>query len=60
MAIALESLYHDKELRGRMGRAARARVEQAYHWDRLGERLRDVYEQALNISLAQGEPWRHA
>lgn len=50
MAGALERLYTDKELRFRMGRAARERAEQVYHWDRLGERLREIYEQVLRIS----------
>ncbi len=49
MALALERLYNDKELRCRMGKAARARAEQVYHWDRLGERLNQIYAQALSV-----------
>ncbi len=49
MAGALERLYNDKELRCRMGKAARARAEQLYHWDRLGERLNQIYEHALRV-----------
>ena len=47
LAGALERLYHDHELRRRMGEAARRRAEMLYRWDRLGERLRDIYRQAL-------------
>ena len=47
MAAALERLYQDKELRVRMGRAARKRAEECYHWDRLGERLREIYREAF-------------
>ncbi len=49
MAAALERLYNDKELRCRMGKIARARAEQLYHWDRLGERLNQIYEHALRV-----------
>jgi glycosyltransferase involved in cell wall biosynthesis len=47
MASALEHLYQDKELRVRMGRAARKRAEECYHWDRLGERLQEIYRRAF-------------
>ncbi len=47
MAAALERLYQDKELRVRMGRAARKRAEECYHWDRLGERLQEIYRGLL-------------
>jgi len=47
MAAALERLYKDKELRSRMGRAARERAEQVYHWDRLGERMMDIYAEVI-------------
>jgi len=49
MARALERLYSDKKLRLEMGKEARARAEQVYHWDRLGERLREIYEQVLRL-----------
>lgn len=48
LAAALERLYQDKELRLRMGRAARTRAQECYHWDRHGERLREIYRAALN------------
>ena len=48
LAGALERLYLDQELRLKLGKAARERAEQMYHWDRLGERLMEIYEQALN------------
>ncbi|MGB0036223.1 MAG: glycosyltransferase family 4 protein [Candidatus Acidiferrales bacterium] len=47
MAAALERLYQDKELRTRMGQAARKRGEEHYHWDRLGERLQEIYRAFL-------------
>jgi glycosyltransferase involved in cell wall biosynthesis len=47
MAAALEQLYQDKELRARMGQAARKRGEEHYHWDRLGEQLQEIYRRAL-------------
>ena len=51
MALALERLYYDKELRRRLGSAGRERAEKFYHWDRLGERLLEIYRDAL-----QAEP----
>jgi glycosyltransferase involved in cell wall biosynthesis len=48
IASALERLYCDPALRYQMGVAARARAEQFYHWDRLGERLAKIYEQCLS------------
>jgi len=54
LAIALERLYTDKELRLRLGRAARERAEQVYHWDRLGERLLEIYEHTLRSPLTEG------
>lgn len=56
MAKALERLYWDSELRLQMGKAARARAEQVYHWDRLGERMLEIYEQALYLPLREGKP----
>ena len=47
MAQALERLYQDKELRIKMGQAGRARAEQVYNWDHLGERLLAIYQEVL-------------
>jgi glycosyltransferase involved in cell wall biosynthesis len=47
MAAALERLYQNKELRARMGQAARKRGEEHYHWDRLGEHLLEIYREAF-------------
>jgi glycosyltransferase involved in cell wall biosynthesis len=47
MAQALEKLYQDRELCAKMGQAGRARAEQVYRWDHLGERLLKIYEEAL-------------
>ena len=43
LAEALERLYADEACCERMGRVARVRIEEAYHWDRLGERLFGLY-----------------
>ena len=48
LADALERLHQDKALRLKLGEAARERAEQVYHWDRLGERLMEVYQHALD------------
>jgi len=42
---ALERLYQDRALCARMGQEARARAEQSYAWDRLGEQLLNIYEE---------------
>jgi len=44
LAEALERLYLDENLRIKLGGAARERAEQVYHWDRLGERLMEIYQ----------------
>lgn len=48
LAGALERLYLDEELRLKFGKAARKRAEGEYHWDRLGERLMEIYQTALH------------
>jgi len=53
LAAALERLHTDEELRLRMGKAARERAARLYHWDRLGERMLEIYQGALGIQ--QGE-----
>ena len=47
LAEALETLYRQSELRAQLGAAARERVLSHYHWDRLGERLREIYSEVL-------------
>jgi glycosyltransferase involved in cell wall biosynthesis len=49
MAQALERLYRGRELRGKMGQAARTRAEQVYTWDHLGDRLLKIYEEVLGV-----------
>ena len=51
IADALERLYEDRELLARMGKAARQRVEEAYVLDKLGDRLRGIYESVLGIKI---------
>ena len=50
MAEALFRLYRDTGLRLRMGRAARERAEQVYHWNRQGDRLLHIYQHALGLA----------
>lgn len=59
MAAALELLYKDRELRSQMGRAARTRAEQAYHWDRLGEQLMEIYQKSLGNKVIETQWERH-
>ena len=47
MAAALERLYNDREVRVRMGQAARQRIEEVYDWDRVSERVLEMYRVAL-------------
>jgi glycosyltransferase involved in cell wall biosynthesis len=51
LAGALEKLCLDEGLRSRLGRAARERAREFYVWDRLGQRLFDIYEAALHPGL---------
>ena len=48
MASALEALYSDRDLGRRLGEAGRKRAREFYAWDRLGERMRDIYERVMN------------
>jgi glycosyltransferase involved in cell wall biosynthesis len=48
LADALERLYLDEDLRRRLGQAGRERVRELYHWDRLGERLMEIYQPILH------------
>jgi colanic acid/amylovoran biosynthesis glycosyltransferase len=47
MAAALERLWHDRDLRERMGRAARARVESAFALDRQVSSIVAMYDEVL-------------
>ena len=40
---ALEHLYLDECWRTELGEAGRERARNLYHWDRLGDRLMDIY-----------------
>ena len=50
LAGALARLYLDPILRTRLGKAAHNRATQAYHWDRLGERLLEIYNNETTVS----------
>ena len=54
IADALEHLYGDRELVARMGKAARHRAEEAYVLDKLGDRLRGIYESVLGVKVREG------
>ena len=47
LAAALERLYLDDGLRERMGAAGRERAREFYHWDRLGDRLMEIYRSVV-------------
>jgi len=44
---ALKKLHQDENLRVALGRAAKKRALEFYEWDALGERLANIYENAL-------------
>ena len=48
IAIALADLYKNAERRAELGRSARKRAEELYLWDKLGDRLKDIYDRAFN------------
>ena len=54
IAEALGRLYGDRELVARMGKAARQRAEEAYVLDKLGDRLRGIYERMLGVKILDG------
>jgi len=47
MVQALERLYSDRDLRRRMGEAGRKKAMEFYTWEKLGERMRGIYDFAL-------------
>jgi glycosyltransferase involved in cell wall biosynthesis len=51
LADAINRLISDATLRGRLGRAARRRVEQLYSVDRLAEAVHRLYEQVGGHSM---------
>jgi glycosyltransferase involved in cell wall biosynthesis len=48
LAAALVRLAGDRALRERMGRAGRERVLSYYLWDKLGDRLAEIYGEVLS------------
>jgi glycosyltransferase involved in cell wall biosynthesis len=49
IAQAVERLYEDRNLRVMMGEAGRARAEEVYRWDHLGDRLLKIYQEVLAV-----------
>ena len=47
MAHALENLYLNEDLRAKMGKAGLKRAEEFYLWERLGERMQEIYQEVL-------------
>ena len=47
LTLALERLLNEQALASRLGIAARERVKQYYHWDKLGEQLNNIYADSL-------------
>lgn len=47
IALVLEKLYLDKDLRLKLGQGARKKAEKEYDWDKLGDRLMDIYKKVL-------------
>lgn len=52
LADALLKLANDPELRKKMGKAGRKRVEEYYTWDKKGEFIKKVYEEVLGEKLS--------
>jgi glycosyltransferase involved in cell wall biosynthesis len=50
LAEALERLYSDSELCHVLGSAGRKKAERTYQWSKLGDRLNQIYGEALNAS----------
>jgi phosphatidylinositol alpha-mannosyltransferase len=48
LAAAVIDVLGDEELRRRRGAAARKLVQERYAWDRIAQRLRDIYEDAAS------------
>jgi len=48
LAAALKRLYLDREMGCRMGKAARHRAAEMYHWDKLGDRLNGIYQATMS------------
>jgi len=48
VAKALENLYFNKELRDALGLGARIKAEEKYDWNKLGDRLNEIYIDMLN------------
>lgn len=55
LADAMEKLYRNPEMRGRMGVAARERARAHFHWARKGERMNALYEAVCAASPAATE-----
>lgn len=59
LVTAVEALSGDRELRRRLGQAARRETMEKYSWSRVAEPLVELYEGLRGIRAA-GESWRRA
>lgn len=50
LANALHRLSQHPDIRDKMGKAARDRAWTIYRWDKLGERMMEIYEQATSLN----------
>jgi glycosyltransferase involved in cell wall biosynthesis len=46
---AILSLYHDPELRRKMGESGRRRVQEYFLWDKRGKAMNDIYRQVRGM-----------
>lgn len=54
LSKALEKLYKDKGLRIRLGEFGQERARQVYDWDKLGDRLYNIYQKVLESGSIKG------
>lgn len=61
LAAGMLTLAGDPDLRARMGRAGREKVERHFDWDRKVDFMREIYAQAITIKRGEAAPnGRHA
>ncbi|HTN52309.1 MAG TPA: glycosyltransferase [Anaeromyxobacter sp.] len=56
LASAMARLAGSPELRARLGRAARRRVEERFDWERKIDRILEIYREAMEHAAAGGRP----
>ena len=56
LAETLEAFHHRPDMAQRMGRAAAARVRDAFTWDRVVDAYEDAYDEVLGLASFAPEP----